>query len=193
MTSFIHLDYSTEHPGVTRLSSAAAFALVAAQRAKFYLFSARALAALLLSAVAAAAMVVAYQVMDTMAEGHLLVLWIGLWTAAFASLMVCASTANAVAINLKSALDRWSRNVATKRADERLWAMAKTDTRVMADLQCALSRGRVLEDPRDAGLSFVAPLHTGTGAKPLGAAKTPAPLLKPPQPNAAPAYHRLYI
>ena len=74
MTSFVHLEYSTQHPGVTRVESA----IVAAQHLRQGFSSTRALAKLLLSAIAAAVMVVAYQVMDSLAEGHLLVMWMGL-------------------------------------------------------------------------------------------------------------------
>jgi hypothetical protein len=137
MTSFVHLEYSTQHPGVARLESA----IASAQAIKRSFSGTRSLATLLLSAMAAAVMVVAYQVMDSMAEGHLLVLWIGLWVAAFATLAAFASTSRALAAGIKASLDGWSRNLATKRADERLWAMAKTDARVMADLQCAIARG----------------------------------------------------
>ena len=152
MTSFVHLEYSTQHPGVARLE--AAFA--SAQAIKRGFSGTRSLATLLLSAIAAAVMVVAYQVMDSMAEGHLLVLWIGLWVVAFATLAVFASTSRALAAHIKASLDGWSRNLAAKRADERLWAMAQTDSRVMADLQCAMIRG----DSRYDGLLVVAPAST---------------------------------
>jgi hypothetical protein len=149
MTSFVHLEYSNQHPGVARVEAA----IASAQQIKRSFSGTRGLATLLLSAMAAAVMVVAYQVMDSMAEGHLLVLWIGLWAVAFATLAICASTARALASNLKVSLDGWSRRLAIKRADERLWAMAKTDARVMTDLQCAMSRG----DFGDEGLRFVPP------------------------------------
>jgi hypothetical protein len=149
MTSFVHLEYSNQHPGVARVEAA----IASAQQIKRSFSGTRGLATLLLSAIAAAVMVVAYQVMDSMAEGHLLVLWIGLWAVAFATLAICASTARAVASKLKASLDGWSRNLAARRADARLWAMAKTDARVMADLQCAMSRG----DFGDEGLRFVRP------------------------------------
>lgn len=155
MTSFVHLEYSNQHPGVVRIESAIASASASAQKVKRQLSGTRGLATLLLSAIAAAMMVVAYQVMDSMADGHLLVLWIGLWAVAFATLAVCASTARAVATNLKALLDGWSRNIAVRRADERLWAMAKTDVRVMNDLQAAMMR----QNPRDEGLTFVSPSH----------------------------------
>lgn len=149
MTSFVRLEYSNQHPRVDRFDSA----IASAQQIKRHFFSTRSLAMLLLSAIAAAVMVVAYQVMDSMADGHLLVLWTGLWAVAFATLAVCASTARHVVLIAKTSLDQWSRNIAAKRADERLWVMAKTDPRLMADLQAVISRNA----PEDEGLRFVAP------------------------------------
>lgn len=157
MTRFVHIDYSNQHPGVVRLEAAIASIASSAQQIKRHVSGTRGLATLLVSAIAAAAMVVAYQVMDSMADGHLLVLWIGLWAVAFATLAVCAGTARAAAAGIKASLDSWSRSVAAKRADERMWAMAKTDARVMADLQWAVARGDMRCDPRDEGLRFVLP------------------------------------
>ena len=136
MTRFVHLEYATEHPGVARIESA----IEGAQHLRRGFSGTRALAKLLLSAVAAAVMVVAYQLMDTLAEGHLLVLWTGLWAAAFIALAVFANATRHLAARMKAGLDNWSRNLAQTRADERLWAMAKADTRVMADLQNAMAR-----------------------------------------------------
>jgi ABC-type transport system involved in cytochrome bd biosynthesis fused ATPase/permease subunit len=150
MTSFVHLEYSNQHPGVARVESA----IASAQQIKRNFSTAKSLAMLLLSAMAAAVMVVAYQVMDSMAEGHLLALWIGLWVAAFATLAAFASTARYAVVSAKASLDSWSRKVAAKRADERLWAMAKTDARLMADLQAVRTRN----DAGDEGLRFVPPV-----------------------------------
>lgn len=136
MTSFVHIEYSKDHPGVARVESA----LVSAQQIGRSFPGKRGLATLLLSAMAAAVMVVAYEVMDTVAEGHLLVMWIALWATAFVSLAVFAGTARNLAVRIKVGLDDWSRALAQARADERLWATAKTDARVMADLQAAASR-----------------------------------------------------
>lgn len=157
MTSFVHLEYSNQHPGVARVESAIDSAVLSAQHIKRHFFSTRSLAMLLLSAIAAAVMVAAYQVMDSMVDGHLLVLWIGLWTVAFSTLAACANASRHAALKLKSSLDNWSRNLAAKRADDRLWAMAMTDSRLMADLQCAISRSAVSNDPRDECLPFVTP------------------------------------
>ena len=151
MTSFVHLEYSNQHAGVARVESA----IASAQQIKRSFSTARSLAMLLLTAIAAAVMVVAYQVMKNMADGHLLVLWIGMWAVAFATLAAFASTARSAAVGAKTALDSWSRNIAARRADERLWAMAKTDARLMADLQAVMSSNTV----NDAGLRFVAPAN----------------------------------
>ena len=150
MTSFVHLEYSNQHPGLARVESA----IASAQQIKRNFSTTRFLAMLLLSAIAAAAMVVAYQVMDSMADGHLLVLWMGMWAVAFATLAAFASTTRHAVLKAKAHLDNWSRNIAAKRADERLWAMAKTDPRLMADLQAVLTR----YDARDESLRFVAPV-----------------------------------
>src|SRR6476661_6257531 len=127
MANFVHLNYSTQHPGVTRLE----VTFSTAQQVRTNLSGARGLAKLLLSAMAAAAMVVAYQVMDSMAEGHLLVLWTTLWAIAFVVLGLFAGTARRAALGLKAGLDSWARASAEAKADQRLWQMAKTDARVM--------------------------------------------------------------
>jgi hypothetical protein len=69
------------------------------------------------------------------------VMWIAMWAVAFAVLAVFAGTARQLAIRMKTGLDAWSRRMAVARADERLWAIAQTDSRVMSDLQTAMTRG----------------------------------------------------
>lgn len=139
MTSFINIKYSAQHHGADRVESV----IDAAQQAGHGFSGTRGLATLLLSALAAAVMVVAYQVMDSVAEGHLLVMWIGLWAAAFAALALFAGAARRLAAGTKNSLDAWSRSLAEARADQRLWAMAKDDPRIMTDLQMAMSRSEV--------------------------------------------------
>ena len=180
MTSFVHVEYSNQHEGVARVEAAIGSAATSAQQFKQNFSSTRSLATLLLSAVAAAVMVVAYQVMDSLADGHLLVLWIGMWAVAFAALAAFANTARHAAVGAKASLDSWSRNLAVKRADERLWAMAKTDARLMADLQSVMSRSAA----DDESLRFVAPINAvgKLSAKPVVSNIEPVP-----------AYHRLYV
>lgn len=171
MTSFVNIKYSTQHPGVVRAESA--FGAVR-QLGKAFTGT-RGLATLLLSAVAAAIMVVAYQVMDSVTEGHLLVMWIALWAVAFAVLALFAGTARNVAARAKAGLDGWSRSLAEARADQRLWQAAKNDPRVMADLQMALQRAA------DAEVAEPAPAAKAERAEPVNGA------------SVLRAYHRSYI
>ncbi|HEY3049715.1 MAG TPA: hypothetical protein VGJ72_19900, partial [Polaromonas sp.] len=90
-----------------------------------------------------------------------------LWAVAFAVLALFAGTARNVAARLKAGLDSWSRSLAEARADQRLWAMAKTDARVMADLQAAMSRADIkaeeaqaLESQYDDVRAVPAPVRT---------------------------------
>jgi len=140
MTSFVNIKHSMQHPGVARVESA----IDAARQLRRGFSGTRGLAALLLSAIAAAVMVVAYQVMDSVAEGHLLVMWIGLWAVAFAALALFAGTARNLAARVLAGLDAWASSIAQGRADMRMWEAARIDPRVMADLRVALSRKELM-------------------------------------------------
>lgn len=154
MTSFVRIDYPAVHPGVARFE--AAFKSASTLRRSFD--STRGLAAMLLAAVVAALLVVADQVVDTWADGHLLAAWIALWAIGFAALALFAGTARRLATRVVGALDRWSQRLAQARADERVWAIALQDARVMSDLRAALSRHGVDETPqtREEGVAAVA-------------------------------------
>jgi len=102
--------------------------------------SSRALASLLLAAGVSALVVVADQLMDAWAERHELAAWLVLWGIAVAAIVLLRGVTRIVARQAMSRLDGWSAGVAKRRADERLWSMAQTDPRMMADLQSALTR-----------------------------------------------------
>ncbi len=142
MSTFIHTQYPTEHPGVQRVESAIQGALLLRHRWS----SISGLAALLLTAMAAAVLVVAYEVMDSVVEGNLLVMWMALWALAFAGLAFYSGTVRNVVTRSKAGLDSWARGQAKARADERLWLIAKTDNRVMADLHSAITRQQSLAE-----------------------------------------------
>lgn len=102
--------------------------------------STKTLATLMLAAGVAALVVLADQWIDSWAESHVLVAWLVLWAVAAVAVAVLRRVTRAWAQNLMGGLDAWSAHVARRRADERLWAMAQTDTRLMTDLQTAMDR-----------------------------------------------------
>lgn len=136
MTSFVNVKHPAEHPGVARFESA----LGTARQLRRGFDGAKGLAAMLLAALVAAMVVVADQLVDNWADGHLLVGWVALWVVAFAAIALFAGTARVLARRAVKALDAWSSAIAQARADVRLWEAAKSDPRVMADLQVAMAR-----------------------------------------------------
>ena len=136
MTTFIQPSFPTRHAGVERMTSAA-------NTVRGGLNSTNSLSIMLLAAMVSALVVVVDQLMDTWAEGHLMLAWIALWVVGFAAVAVFAGAARKLATVLVKALDAWSARIAQRRADERLWSSAKADPRIMAELTAAMSRSHL--------------------------------------------------
>ncbi len=136
MTSFVHLNYSNAHPGVQRAEAVAE----AAVRFRRGFDSTKGLAAMLLAALVAALVVVADQLVSVWADGYLLASWVTLWAIAFAALALMAPTAHRVASSMSTALKQRVIRMANERTDAQYWASAKSDPRVMAELQAAILR-----------------------------------------------------
>ena len=141
MTAFVNTNQLTRHVGANRVESA----IASASHVKRGMSGTRGLATLLLSAIVAAVMVVANQVMDSVAEGHLLVMWMAMWISAFVALALFATPARNLAQRVKTGLDAWSAGIAQRRADDRLMATAQADPRVMQDLQAVMRRAETDE------------------------------------------------
>ena len=108
--------------------------------------SSKALASLLLGGGVAALVVMADQLMEPWAESHVVAAWIALWAVAVVAIAALRGLSRHLAQQVMQGLDGWSANVAQRRSDRRLWAMAQNDSRMMADLQAAFDR----EDNEDA-------------------------------------------
>jgi hypothetical protein len=134
MTSFAHVDYPTEHPGVVRAENAAA----ALKSVAANFDGARGAATLLLAAVVSALLVVANQVIDTWSEGHLLAAWMVLWLVAFAALALLTAPARRAGAALRVAGRAWAENRRRAADDERTWQVAMKDPRIMAELNHAM-------------------------------------------------------
>lgn len=100
----------------------------------------RPLAALLLAAAVAALAVVVDQLMQTWADDHLFAAWVAMWAVLFAGTLLLAGTARRLAGRVMVGLDGWAQRRAQARADTRFMALARTDRRLMADLQIARDR-----------------------------------------------------
>jgi ABC-type multidrug transport system fused ATPase/permease subunit len=135
MSSFVHVDQPTQHPGVNRAERAV--------RSFKYITrgfdGSRGAATILLAAVVSALLVVANQVIDTWSEGHLLAAWIVMWTVAFAALAIFAAPARRAGTALRSSLARLAQARREAAADERMWQVALQDARVMADIQRSMN------------------------------------------------------
>ncbi len=96
--------------------------------------STAALSVLLLAALVATLVSLADHFASTWADEHLFLAWVLLWAVIFGGLALFAGTARALAARAIRALDGWSQVRAQSRAEARLWVIARSDPRVMADL-----------------------------------------------------------
>lgn len=135
MTSFAHVDYPTQHPGVVRAENA----IAALKNAAAGFDGARGAASLMLAAVVAALLVVANQVIDTWGEGHLMAAWMLLWAVAFAAIALLAAPARRASVVLRTGYKAWVESRRQAAEDQRTWSVALQDARVMADLSRAMS------------------------------------------------------
>jgi hypothetical protein len=136
MTAFVHVDYPSHHPGVDRAEQV----IERFEHATAAFDGARGVATLLLAALVSALLVVANEVIETWSDGHLLAAWIALWLVGFAALALLARPMRALTVRAPQA---WRNRRAARRQslhDARLWDCAQHDSRIMADILCAMGR-----------------------------------------------------
>jgi len=139
MNTFVHVNQTAQHPGVIRARGVAHDLRNSVRRFD----GTRASASLLLAAIVAALVVVANQVIDTWTEGHLLAAWIVMWAVVFAATALLAAPARKVAAAARVTLQRWAEARKQAADDDKLWQLALTDARVMADISRAMSADAV--------------------------------------------------
>jgi hypothetical protein len=99
------------------------------------------LAGVLLSAVLASLLVVADQVIENWADGHLLLAWVALWSVVFAGLAFCARPLRRASMLAAQAVAGWLLSAKVAREEARLWECARLDSRVIDELRAAQTRG----------------------------------------------------
>ena len=102
--------------------------------------SSKTLAGILLSAVLASLLVVADQVIENWADGHLLLGWVALWSLVFAGLAFCVRPLRRASATVANAVDAWIERSSQAREEARLWDYARQDARVMDELRAAEAR-----------------------------------------------------
>lgn len=145
MTNFVHTQFPTKHPGMARAESVASAVDDLGRHFGRQFDATKSLATMLLAALVAAMVVVADQLIDTWADGHLLAAWVALWVVAFAALAMLAPAAKRAATGLSAALKAWSERAAQNRSETQYWESAMADPRIMAEIQCAKLRAEQAE------------------------------------------------
>jgi hypothetical protein len=136
MTSFVSPDFPRKHRGLVRMSDG----LSTVQSLSTRIRGAKGLAGVLVAGGVAAAIVVADQIVTAWADGHLLLAWIAMWAVVFALLALFSANIRNWPARLRA--DIHARLLAHNEyaAQQRTWAAAKADPRLMADLQVAKMR-----------------------------------------------------
>jgi hypothetical protein len=109
--------------------------------------STKTLATWMLAAGVAALVVVTDHLIDDWAETHVIAAWMALWAVAVVAIAALRGVSRLLAQAVMANLDTWSANLARNRADQRLWAMAQTDSRLMTELQTAMDRAENTSAP----------------------------------------------
>lgn len=109
--------------------------------------STKTLATWMLAAGVAALVVVTDHLIDDWAETHVIAAWMALWAVAVVAIAALRGVSRLLAQAVMANLDTWSANLARNRADQRLWAMAQTDSRLMNELQRAMDRAENTSAP----------------------------------------------
>lgn len=136
MTAFVNVDFPRQHPGVERAEQV----FERFEQATATFDGARGVATLLLAALVSALLVVANEVIETWSDGHLLAAWIALWLVGFAALALLAKPMRALTVRAPLAWRHWRAARSEAAQDARLWGVAQHDSRVMADILCAMGR-----------------------------------------------------
>ncbi len=129
---------ASQHQGVQRMQSG----LSALRETLRSLTGSKSVAAAFLGAAVATLVVLADRMIDSWADEHLMAAWVLMWALVFFTVGLFSGAARVLAKRAVAVAGNWAATQAQARADERLWAYAKHDPRVMAELRIAQVRGR---------------------------------------------------
>jgi hypothetical protein len=160
MTSFINPSYPPKHRGAEPLESLIDTTGRLGQRFK----GGNGLVAMLLAGTMSALVVVADQIVSTWTDGHLVMAWLTLWAFVFAALALFAQATHGWTGRVLAGLQHWSERARERAQDERIWAVAQSDPRFMADIRAARMRSEnealALNQPVPSWSFIDRPTHT---------------------------------
>ncbi len=138
MHRFTDTDFSATHAGAERLTDF--FGTL--RRFAARLPGATGLPGVLVVGGVSAAIVVADQIVSAWADGHLLLAWVAMWVVVFTLLAMFSDAIRVWPTALRQRIAAAAQASARKAEDERTWAVAQSDPRLMAEMQCALTRAQ---------------------------------------------------
>ncbi len=138
MTSFVQPEFPRVHGGANRFAGV----LERAQTALAQLRKPAGMASALIAGGLAAVIVVAEQVVSAWTDGHLLVAWIAMWVIVFSLLAIFSDAIRAWPLQWQARLQARRQAARIRAADDRTWAAAMADPRLMAELDNALLRAQ---------------------------------------------------
>ena len=144
MTHIVSADFPQSHDGWDRMEQGLSRATQFWRR----LHGAKGMPATLVTGGLAAVIVVANQVVDAWADGHLLLAWIALWAVIFALLAMFSDAIRAWPQRLRGGIARRLQAYQAAESDAHTWAAALSDPRLMADLDHARLRAEAAAQRR---------------------------------------------
>jgi hypothetical protein len=136
MTSFVQVHTPTQHPGVERALAVASELRAARGR----LDGVRGIAAGALAVVIAAALVALDNMVMGLETGEMVVAWVALSVLIFAVIGLGTNLAAKMGDRIATAWKPYAQRRSEKRADAKFMAYAQFDSRVMHELQVAITR-----------------------------------------------------
>lgn len=136
MSKFVHIDMPASHAGADRLENT----MVLLSKLSGRFDPTRSMAAMLFAAVVSAILLAANTLIAEIAEGHLLMAWIAMWTVGFAALVLLAKPILEFARSLRVSYAAWNERRHAAAQDAKYWQAASSDARVMAEIRAAMAR-----------------------------------------------------
>lgn len=121
------------------------------------------------TATMALSVVLADRYLSVWTDGHVVAAWLLMWAVVFAVFVATRTPSRLLAVRVKRGLDQMAARAADRRAERRFEQLAKSDPRIMAELQAARARAQEAQEYSEA----LAPMGMQAPVAPAAAATFP--------------------